>query len=80
MLAWVGIIAGLVFIVAVVFGSGFVLAGGYHNWHRGPASGQMSCPMMQGGGVKDGTAPGGMPGMMGPGVPGMGQTAPPPKP
>lgn len=39
--AWVGIVAGVVFIVAVIFFSGFVLgartAGGHHGWghHRG---------------------------------------------
>lgn len=64
--AVVGIVAGLLFIVAVIFFSGLMIGAGhgYHNWgYRGlsddrPAS---SCPMM---------SPGGMPGpggMMGPG-------------
>jgi hypothetical protein len=74
-LAWVGIVAGILFIVAVVFFSGFLAAraaGGY-GWHRGYQSGQMrpdgpmggGCPMMQ---MEGGTGPGGMgPGGMGPG-------------
>src|SRR5689334_11217974 len=36
--AWVGIVAGVVFIVAVIFFSGFILgahAGGGHRWHHG---------------------------------------------
>ena len=74
-LAWVGIVAGILFIVAVVFCSGFFAAraaGGY-GWHRGYPSSQMrpdgpmgGCPMMQrpGGGM----GPGGMgPGSMAPG-------------
>ena len=42
--AWVGIVAGVVFIVAVVFFSGFVLgknAGGGHHRDGGPGHGQM---------------------------------------
>jgi hypothetical protein len=36
-LAWVGIVAGVVFVVVVVFFSGFFLvwSGGHHGWHRG---------------------------------------------
>lgn len=73
-LMWVGIVAGVVFIVSVVFFSGFALgrgSGGFHGWHRG-YQGQMGpggaidgCPMMRSGG----TGPGGVGrgGMMGPG-------------
>ena len=78
-LAWVGIVAGIVFVVAVVFFSGFFAArasGGY-GWHRGWQSGQMQpggpmgggCPMMQmqpgGMGQGSGMGPGMMPGGMG---------------
>jgi hypothetical protein len=73
LLAWIGIAAGVVFIVAVIFFSGFALgrASGFdHGWHRGYSDGQMGpaeCPMMRGGGM---TGPGGMgPGMMQPGPP-----------
>jgi len=73
-LAWVGIVAGVVFTVAVIFFSGMLLgraSGGYHGWHRGNQGGQMGqggsmgdCPMMRPGGM----GPGGMgPGGMGPG-------------
>ncbi len=80
-LAWVGIVAGILFIVAAVFFSGF-LAGrttdGY-GWHRGAQGGQMQpgggmgggCPMMQmqPGGMGQGGMPGGMgQGGMGPGM------------
>jgi hypothetical protein len=77
-LAWVGIAAGVVFIVAVVFFSGFALgrgSDGYHGWHRGYQS-QMGpgggCPMMRNGGMgPGGMGPGGMddmrPGVMRPG-------------
>ena len=82
-LAWVGIIAGVLFIVAVIFFSGFVAgraADGYHGWHRGYQGGQMGpdesmddCPMMRPGGVGPGgmMGPGGVGpgGMMGPGHP-----------
>ena len=75
-LAWVGIVAGVVFIVAAVFFSGFALGRslGYHGLHRGFHS-QMGpgrdggCPMMRNGMM----GPGGMdpddmrPGMMRPG-------------
>src|SRR5690242_6199780 len=37
-LAWVGIVAGIVFIVTTIFFSGFVLGahsgGGHHGWHK----------------------------------------------
>jgi len=74
-LAWVGIIAGVVFIVAVIFFSGVFFgraSGGHHGWHRGYQGGQMGpnesrddCPMMRPGGM----GPGGMmgPGQVGPG-------------
>lgn len=70
-LAWVGIVAGIVFIVAVVFFAGFIAArtaDGY-GWHRGYQSSQLrpdgpsggGCPMMQGGAMgPGGMAPGGM--------------------
>ena len=68
-LAWVGIIAGVLFIVAMIFFSGVFLgrmSGGYHGWHRGHPNGSMDCPMMEHGGMM---GPGGMGhgGMMGPG-------------
>lgn len=78
-LAWVGIVAGVVFIVAVIFFAGFALGrtSGYHGWHRGygpVGAGQSGrdggCPMMRNGGMM---GPGGMdpddmrPGMMRPG-------------
>ena len=37
-LAWVGIIAGVLFVVAMIFFSGFFLgwsSGGHYGWHRG---------------------------------------------
>lgn len=86
-LAWVGIVAGILFIVAVVFFSGFFVgraADGY-GWHRGSQSSQMKpgagmgggCPMMQGGGMM---GPGGMGGKgsggMGQGGMGQGGTGP----
>jgi len=61
--AWVGIVAGVVFIVAVIFFAGFALgrgSGGYHGWHRcylshmGPGSGMNGCPMMRSGGMGSG--------------------------
>lgn len=78
-LAWVGIVTGVVFTVAVVFFSGMAVgwaSGGYHGRDRGYQGGRMTpgdCPMMQGmmgpGGMK---GPGGMAGMdpedMGPGM------------
>lgn len=86
-LAWVGIVAGVLFIVAVVFFSGFLAARATsdYGWHRGPQSGQMKpggaagggCPMMQ-------MQPGGMgQGAAGPGetrgpIPGSTARMPPP--
>jgi len=81
LLAWVGIVAGVVFIVAVVFFSGFFAArvADGNGWHRGYQNSQMrpggpmggGCPMMQmqGGGMgPGGMSPGGMnPGGMSPG-------------
>jgi hypothetical protein len=74
-LAWVGITAGIVFIVGAVFFSGFFAArvAGGDGWHRGYERGQMGtdgprgtgCPMMQ-------MQPGGM----GPGGMGSGGMAP----
>ena len=75
LLAWVGIVAGVLFIVAVIFFSGVFVgraSGAYHGWHRGYQGGQTGpdgsmddCPMMRPGGMM---GPGGMPGgMMGPG-------------
>lgn len=69
-LAWVGIVAGIVFIVGAVFFSGFFAgkASGGYGWHRGHQSGQMQpngqaggCPMMQMM-QPGGMGPGGMPG------------------
>ena len=71
-LAWVGIVAGVVFIVAAIFFSGFVLgraSDGHHSWKRGYHSSQISkgpmgeggCPMMREGGMME-------PGMKGPGA------------
>ncbi len=90
-LAWVGIIAGIVFIVAVVFFSGFALGrgAGYHGWHRGyqgqmgPGGGMNGCPMMRNGGMGGGMGPGMMdPDEMGPGMmrPSQSPTSPSPAP
>ena len=79
-LAWVGIAAGIVFIVGAVFFSGFFAArvAGGDGWQRGYQSGQMrtdgpmgaGCPIMQ-------MQPGGMgSGGMGPGGMGSGGMAP----
>lgn len=64
--AWVGIVAGVVFIVTTVFFAGLV-AGRVSDrdagWHRGPGVGQMGpagmagCPMMQSGGMNPPMAP-----------------------
>ena len=70
-LAWVGIVAGIVFVVAVIFFSGFWIgkvSGHNYGWHRGNYNsrytpGQMSPGMMG-------------PGMMSPGMMGPGQMAP----
>lgn len=76
-LVWVGIIAGVVFTVAVLFFSGFVLGRGsaYHGWggqrggysQMGPGAGPAQCPMMRGGPMM---GPGSMmdPDDMGPGM------------
>jgi len=69
--AWVVIVAGVVFVVAVIFFSGLFLgaaSGDRYGWHHGYGGGRGgTCPMM---------GPGGMmgPGMMGPG--GMGPGGP----
>ncbi|OBH90968.1 hypothetical protein [Mycobacterium sp. E2733] len=61
--AWVVIVAGVVFVVAVIFFSGLFLgaaSGDRYGWHHGYGGGRGgTCPMM---------GPGGMmgPGMMGP--------------
>ncbi|WP_231639692.1 hypothetical protein [Mycobacterium sp. Marseille-P9652] len=81
--AVVGIVAGVVFVVAVVFFAGFFLgasAHGYGGWrfggHMGAGGRAGTCPMMNGGdGMPAGPMmPGGMmgPGMMGPGMMGPG--------
>ena len=84
-LAWVGIVAGVLFIVGVVFFSGFFAARatGGDGWHRGSQGGQTQpgapmggcCPMMKkqpGEMGQGGMGPGEMPGGMGPGgMPGM---------
>lgn len=73
-LAWVGIVAGVVFIVAVIFFAGLALgraSSAYGGWHRGYQGGQMGpggCPMM-GGPMMGGQGPMGGPGMMRPGQP-----------
>jgi len=75
-LAWVGVVAGVVFIVGVVFAAGLALGGGHRGWDRGGPAGSTvgGCPMMKsgaaGGGMQRGGAPeevpGGGPGMMAP--------------
>jgi hypothetical protein len=75
--AWVGIVAGVVFIVAVIFGTGFVLGasvGGGHHGHHGGHHRDGGGQMHDGGGrMHDGGGehgwPGG-PGGFGPGGPG----------
>lgn len=79
-LAWVGLVAGVLFIVALIFFAGFVLgraSDGYHDWNRGYHGGQMnpggsmgSCPMRENGGMMG-------PGQMGPGEPSPTPTSPP---
>jgi hypothetical protein len=78
-LAWVGIVAGVVFIVAVIFFTGFWLGRTsghqYQGWHRcNHTNGQMA-PGMVGPGMM---GPGGMmgPSQMGPGQMQPGQMAP----
>ena len=92
-LAWVGIVAGILFIVGAVFFSGFFAAqaGGVYGWHRGHQGGQMrtdgpmaaGCPMMQmqPGGMGSGGMGGMKPGGMAPGgAGGSGPTSMPPMP
>ena len=77
--AWVGIVAGVVFIVGAIFMTGFVL--GRHSGHGGDRDGfrhqvgvMMPRPPMGG---PDGPGPGMMgPGMMGPGMMGPGMMGP----
>ena len=85
-LAWVGIVAGVLFIVAAIFFSGVFIGrttGGYYNWHRGYDAGQMqpggsmgSCPMMGPGGKKGHRGMMGPDGKMGPGQMGPGEHSP----
>lgn len=53
--AWVAIVAGVVFVVAVIFFSGLFLgasSGGHYGWHRGYDGGRNgTCPMMGPGGM-----------------------------
>ena len=60
--AWVGIVAGVVFVVAVIFFAGFFLgwsSGDHSGWHRGYGGGHRgyggwgvgTCPMMGPGGM-----------------------------
>ena len=49
LLVWVGIVAGIVFIVATVFVAGLMVAwstGGHQGWHQGAGSMSSGCPMM----------------------------------
>lgn len=66
--AWVVIVAGVVFVVAVIFFSGLFLgwsSGSHYGWHRGYYGGHTgTCPMMGPDGMM---GPGGMGGIMGPG-------------
>ncbi|MDH6247491.1 hypothetical protein [Mycobacterium sp. OTB74] len=70
-LAWVGIFAGVVFILAVVFFSGFFIAGasGHHYfWHHGDSNtGQMGPGQTGSGGMMGSGCMAGQGGMMGPG-------------
>ena len=54
-MAWVVIITGVVFVVAVIFFSGFFLgwsSGSHYGWHRGYYGGyDGTCPMMGPGGM-----------------------------
>lgn len=86
--AWVGIIAGVLFIVAVIFFAGLAIGrstGGYYDWQHGSRSGQMApckaqhAGMMERGGMmnRDEMGPSQMgPGQMGPGQTGTGERAP----
>ncbi len=71
--AWVGIIAGVLFVVAVIFFAGLVIGrstGGYYDWQHGYHSAQMApCKAQHG-------APMGRGGMMNPGEPGPRQMRP----
>ena len=72
--AWVGVVAGTVFVVAVIFFSGFVLgknAGGHGDFGRHGESGMFERPGR--GADRDGP---GRPGMMWPGGPGQGPGGP----
>ena len=85
-LAWVGIVAGVLFIVAAIFFSGLFIGkttGGYYNWHRGYDAGQMqpggsmgSCPMKGHGGMMGPGGKMGPGGEMGPGQMGPGERSP----
>lgn len=77
-LAWVGIVAGIVFIVATIFFSGFILGahsgGGHHGWHKHHRGQDMSefregHHGPRGGGMWHPMFPGG-PGWQGPSGPG----------
>lgn len=80
--AWVVIVAGVVFVVAVIFFTGLFLgwsSGDHYGWRHGYGGGRAgTCPMMQPGGMMGPgmIGPGGMmgPGGMGPG--GMGPGGP----
>ncbi|MCH9761976.1 MAG: hypothetical protein K0U75_15185 [Actinomycetia bacterium] len=81
--AWVGIIAGVLFIVAVIFFAGLAIGrstGGYHDWQHGSSGGQMApCKAQHGGMMERGGMmnPGEMgPGQMRPGQTGTGERAP----
>jgi hypothetical protein len=74
-LAWTLIVAGVVFVVAVIFFSGLFFgwsSGGPYGWRRGYDGGR-DCPMMGTGGM---VGPGGM---MGPGGPMRPQQTPTPQ-
>lgn len=77
--AWVGIVAGIVFIIAAVFFSGVYAGKTYSDRYRDGRAANGSCPMMGGGMMAPGGMPGGMmppggmpPGMMPPGMMGPG--------
>lgn len=79
--AWVVIVAGVVFVVAVIFFSGLMLgwgSGNHYGWRHGYGGGRAgTCPMMEPGGMM---GPGMMgPGMMGPGGMGPGTPVAPPQ-
>jgi len=70
-LAWVGIVVGVLFIVAMIFVSGVVAgtAAGVGGWHHGYRSGpgwsdgdSDGCPMMRSDDVPSGSSPMPMPG------------------